>query len=363
MKAYQKKVKEFIEKYERYLSPGALIFGFIVDILTLTRVDLVFDNFVFLFYLTLSGIVIWMLNAYEANKLRSHFVEKYYPWLRFVLQFAFGGMFSGFVVLYSRSASIAGSWPFILVLVVLFLSNEFSKDKTKHFRLVFQLGVYFLAIFSYLIFAIPVVIDHMGPGIFIASGIISLFLIRMYVLLLERTIPWKVYFNQASIVKTIGLIFIVYNFLYFTNIIPPIPLSLKDLTLAHSVTKQENIYTVQYEDAPWYKFYREFDSTYHWRPGMPVYVYSSVYAPAQLRTKIVHEWSYHDGDDWIVVSEIIYPIAGGRKDGYRGYSVKNNISPGKWRVDVQTERGQMLGRTEFEILESDITPELKTKYR
>ena len=42
-------------------------------------------------------------------------------------------------------------------------------------------------------------------------------------------------------------------------------------------------------------------------------------------------------------------IFGGRDGGYHTYSIKGNIIPGLWRVDIETERGQIIGREEFKI--------------
>jgi hypothetical protein len=357
-------IKQLIDKYEKYFSPLALFFGFIVDSLTLTRVDLWLDNIILLSYMILIGGSILMLNASESGHFKNRTVRKGVLWLPFLMQFAFGGLFSGFVVLYSRSSSIMASWPFLSVLFLLLIGNEFFKDKYK--RLFFQLNIFYIAIFSYLIFAVPVVLNRMGPFVFVLSGLVSLLLIAGLVKLIARITPWKVYFNQRTITYMIGAIFAGFNFLYFLNIIPPIPLALKDIVIAHSVELQRGApVRVTFEDPPWYKFYREYDNIYHRVGNEPVFVYSAVFAPTDLTATIVHEWAFWDeaNGKWRTTDQITYPIYGGRNEGYRGFSTKSHVTPGKWRVSVKTKNGQLLGRTKFTIEEADSLPELKAEIR
>ena len=41
-------------------------------------------------------------------------------------------------------------------------------------------------------------------------------------------------------------------------------------------------------------------------------------------------------------------IAGGRDGGYRGYSL-TTVNSGNWRVNIETERGQLIGRVKFKV--------------
>jgi len=46
---------------------------------------------------------------------------------------------------------------------------------------------------------------------------------------------------------------------------------------------------------------------------------------------------------------ISFPLRGGRDEGYRGYSLKQNIFSGSWRVSVLAEDGRVISRKDFVI--------------
>ncbi len=352
-----KKLIHLIEKYEHYLSPGSLVLGFIIDSLTLKRADIFFDNFILLTYLLLSGICILILNANDAGRFRNERVLKITPLLPLVLQFAFGGLFSGFTVLYSRSSSLGASWPFIGVMASLLIGNEYFRNRYK--RLVFQVAIYFIAIFSYLIFAIPILANEIGPVIFILSGGISLAIVGILVYFLILFAPQMLHPYKRTLILSVIGIYAAFNFLYFSNIIPPIPLVLKEVMIVHDLKHSGgNNLTMAYEPPKWYHLFKDFDPTYHRVGNEPVYAYSSIYAPADIGTTIIHEWSYFDEakGKWILSSKLQYPIFGGREKGFRGYSLKTNITPGKWRVSIKTKHGQVLGRVKFDIVPASSEP-------
>lgn len=355
-------MKEFLGRYEKYLSPGVMLAGFMVDSLTLTRADVRLDNLILLGYLLLAGISILLLNTYHAGKLQK--LGRSMTLLPLALQFAFGGLFSGFVVLYSRSASLTASWPFIGMMAALLIGNEYFRNRYR--LLAFQVGIYFLAIFSYLIFALPVLLNHIGPLIFILSGMVSLLVITLFFHAISTIAPEQTQPFRRSIKTAILLIFTGFNFLYFANIIPPIPLALKNILIAHRVEHTtNNNFLIAYEKPKWYHFFKDFNPTYHRFGSEPIFAFSAIYAPADLKTNIIHEWQWLDEaqNRWITASRLEYAIFGGREKGFRGFSFKTNIHPGQWRVAVKTKSSQILGRTKFEVVPDDNLPLVITETR
>ncbi|HSC17614.1 MAG TPA: DUF2914 domain-containing protein, partial [Rhizomicrobium sp.] len=90
----------------------------------------------------------------------------------------------------------------------------------------------------------------------------------------------------------------------------------------------------------------------HVKPGEPLYLYSAVFAPVKLDTKVQHRWQRYDAarHSWRTVSTVTYAIAGGRDGGYRGYTLSHHITPGQWRVDVDLPDGHIIGRVRFDVL-------------
>jgi hypothetical protein len=344
----QEKIQYYYERYERRVSSAAFLFGFIMDNLTLKRIDLLFENIVLFSYIIIASVSISVMNFWEGGKLRGRFFEIIVPWLPLVMQFAFGGLFSGFVVFYARSASFVISWPFILMLAVLLIGNEFFRKHYQQFT--FQISMLFIALFSFFIFFLPVVFKTFGAETFILSGIVSVIGIGMLVRFLQRA--QFVSTRKRHVVRySIVSIYIGMHVLYFTNIIPPIPLALKEVGIYYSVERTFDGYHLQGNDRPWYAFL-QITETIHTVPFDSLSLYSAVFAPTKLTTDIVHEWQYFDEDKdiWITRSRVQFPITGGRDGGYRGYSVKSRVEEGRWRVNVETARGQLLGRKIFQVV-------------
>jgi hypothetical protein len=258
-----------------------------------------------------------------------------------------------------RSGTFATSWPFLLFLAFIFIGNEFFKK--RYTRLNFQLVVLFITVFFLAIFFVPIVLGRMGADVFLLSGAIALVAVGSLAHFLFAILPPSAREKQYALLASIGGLFVFINILYFTNVIPPIPLALKDAGVYHYVARTDaGDYVLNEEKHSWYDFFRRYDVV-HVTQGRPLYFYSAVFAPTRLTTTIVHSWQYYDpvSGKWLDSGKIRFPIHGGADGGYRGYSEKSALAPGKWRVDVTTDRGQVLGRTRFEIEYSSTPAALK----
>lgn len=349
-----KNIRELVHWYERYVSPISLVAGFISDnIILLRRVDLWTTDALFIFYLVLSSAGVILINALETGKIQRKFLVDAAPIIPVVVQFAFGGLFSGFLSLYSRSAGYAASWVFVAIVAALLLGNE--RFARFYVRVPVQISILFTTLFSFLIFFLPVVFRQIGPWMFALSGLTALVLIALFLALMISLVP-AVKKQLTIVARVIALIYLVFNVLYFTNAIPPLPLSLKDAGVYHSVARDAaaGTYTVTGEQQPWYDDIYPFDVTFHELPGQSVYVYTSIFAPAGLSTQVLHEWQYDDPSTgkWTVEATIEYPIQGGRDGGYEGYSQLLDPAPGKWRVNVVTQYGQLIGSVPFTVIDA-----------
>jgi len=237
------------------------------------------------------------------------------------------------------------------------ISTEYYKKHYLH--TVVQVTLWYFTLLSFLVLYLPIALKEMNGAIFLLAGICSLFITGGFLSILSHIEPRRYNNYAARIVRNIVLVLVTISTLYFTNIIPPIPLALKHIGAYYSVSHTDNIYTLSTEKYKWYSPKRYLYTTIHHTPGNAVYVFSSIFAPERLSPKLYHKWQYKDeGSKWQTASTIDFAIIGGRNNGYRGYSQKENVWPGLWRVQVITERGQVVGTTTFEIVDTEALPEL-----
>lgn len=363
MREYLHKLFLLWQKYEHHLGVGALAVGFSFDLIVAKSPQSIFDNILLITYLFLAAAIITVLNLRKRRAV-SNDAEKAEPLLLLlILQFCFGGLSSNMLVLYGKSGTLAGSAFFIALLVCMVLGNEYLRNRYAQLR--YNIAVYYFLLLTYCVIAAPTFIFHaIGPGVFFLSGLISLAVMALFCLVLFTLVLRGNRKQQLQqIVALIASIFIIFNGLYFFDIIPPVPLSLKDIGVYHSVLRSSaGDYLVLYEPTAWYVFWRDTSATLHYEPGQSAYCFSSVYAPTQLTTPIYHVWEHYDdaSKEWVNEGKISYSISGGRQDGYRGFSATAALTPGAWRCDVETASGALIGRISFTAVEGATSIPLQT---
>ena len=331
---------------KRHASSLAFAGGFVLDALTLRRIDLPYENTVFVMYLLVAVCGIVLVHAVETGRVSARLWVRNRGWLPVLVQFPIGGLFSGFLIFYTKSASLFTSWFFLTLLVALFVGNELLHRRYE--RLVFQVTMFYIALLCYLTLVTPVVTGTLGTGTFLMSGVASLFVVALLVQGIMRLFP-DVYARSARMLAvSIGGVFLLWNVLYFTNIIPPVPIALKDIGVYHQVVRSGSGYTVRYEPPRWYEPWRDTSGLFHYMPGDTAYCFSAVYAPSRISIAIYHHWLYRpEGGEWVDKGRIPFPIRGGREGGYRGCTAHSDLAEGAWRCVVETESGQVLGEVGF----------------
>jgi hypothetical protein len=342
------------QKYEKFLPVAVFAIGFLWDSITMTRVDSLIDNIILLFYLASLGVMIYQTVKRQCGMATSRWMQRLQPHFLWAMQFCYGGMFSSFVVFYFKSVSWTGTQFFFLILVALLIGNEFL-----HHRLgnpVLLAILYSFCLISYLAFFLPVILARIGPEVFLLAGCLSLvisFLVFAAAYWPERDL-WA--HRMKPITTWIAAIFVAGQLLYFANLIPPVPLSLKSAGIYHSVTRTSAGYQVQNYPTPLYRFWKRWDDPFYYSPGQAAFCYTAIFAPPGIEVPIIHVWSRQTASGWTRTDRIRFDIAGGREMGYRGFTRKGNLPPGNYRVDVETERGQILGRVEFAVIVRKVSP-------
>jgi hypothetical protein len=322
--------------------------GFVWDSLTLNRIDHLLDNLVLAGYLVLFAALAVLIVRAQAGALRSPRLRRIERHFRWVLQFFLGGLLAKYVVFYFRSASWTRTSVFLLLLVVLLVGNEFLEHRLENPRLLAVLFCFCLL--SFLSFALPVLVERIGTDLFLTAGAISLVTsLAVFAAAFPPGAAWGRSFGAAA--ALIAITWLTVTLLYFANLIPPVPLALRSAGIFHRVARVAGGYEVGYVPPPAYRFWRSWDDPFQLADGEAVYCYSAVFAPGGVRIPVQHRWSRRDPTlGWVDTDTIRFPISGGREGGFRGYTAKRAVTPGRWRVTLETEGGRILGSIDFGVV-------------
>lgn len=351
-------LRRFVEKHQKYAPILFFIGGFIFDSLTLGRIDRIYDLTVLCVHMTLLTVTLYLYNLSDDGKWKGSWLERYEVYFPLAIQFFFGALSSAYVIYFSRSVSLSKTIAFFIILVALFVANEFLKKRISNKYL--QFSIYFFVSFTFFTFIIPVFIGEMNTRVFIFSGLVSLVLTLLLIAVIYTVSPSTR--KEVRLIKMIGIVCILYitvNLFYYFNLIPPVPLALENGIAAHNVKVENGRYEVSYETDNSYVFWREHSSRFTYRPGKKVFVFTSIFAPTDIKKSIFHRWKWYNDStgEWEIIEDIGYDITGGRDNGYRGFTYKSNLKSGLWKVEVITDEELILGVVGFKIvIDPSLTP-------
>ena len=336
-----------------HFGPPVFFFGGVTwDALTLQRIDSWVVNLLLLTYLVGLGACILYAIRHEYDDITHPRLRALGRWYPPAIQFLTGALFSALVVFYVQSVTL-GTSLFLVVLIGMLVANEFIWSRV--FNVYVLLGVYFLAALAFFVLVLPVILGTMGYGMFLLSSAASVALVGGMLVYLDRrglTPRWQ---TRAGLAGVIFTLFLTAHLCYVQNWMPPVPLALRDGGVVHDVRIEEGAYHLTYEPARWYQFRQRESSTVHHVPGDTLYAFAAVFAPTTIETEIAHHWQRYDeaAGEWVTTDRIPYPVTGGRLTGYRGYTMKRHVAPGRWRVNVETSRGAVIGRFHVQVVERD----------
>ena len=342
--------------------PAIFFFGgFAWDAFTIGHSVAAQDLFIFGAYLSAAGLILyvigrpnyiladstslpsWLKNIYTRFNLSKYHWPNF-PY--FLLQFIFGNLLSSLFILYFKSASHWLAWLMSLFLGAMLVGNEYLEDEYKRFTLSWSLfGFCAMLLFN---FALPFLIGSIHPIWFYLSTLIGLGAAHF----LYKTTP-----NHYGSIVPVWLIAAGLMFAYAVDMIPPVPLVKRDIAVAYSLTKVNGDYQLTQQQSDWWVFWRKTSNDLEMASGQRVYCISSVFAPPGLNTRLYHRWQFYDKKQgWITQSRIGFTLSGGRYNGFRGYTYKQNLPAGEWRVAVETESEKTVAVYDFSIKTVAITP-------
>ncbi|MEW5789425.1 MAG: DUF2914 domain-containing protein [Pseudomonadota bacterium] len=340
-------------RLQRALPALAFFGGFLWDALTLGRNVAPMDLWLLAGYLALAAGILWFLGRRQAREAAAAGAPEETtppmaprPWWResgpyLLLQFCFGGLFSALFIFYFKSSSHLLALFWALGLGALLVANEFLEDQYRRFTLTWAL--FGLCAMLLLNFAVPHILGSLSAFWFYLSTLAGAGLAHT----LRHKTP-----GRPGRIRPVWAVAGALILAWLLDVIPPVPLVKRAITVGHDLGKQGGDYVIHHEKTPWWVFWREVESEVHLLPGERLYCLAAVFAPTGLNTRLYHHWRYKDPDQgWVSRSRIGLALAGGRQGGYRGYTYKTNLAPGDWEVSVETEAGRTVAIHEFTVSE------------
>jgi hypothetical protein len=364
LQPFSSSVQRFYRRHERYIPLGSFVLGFAYDSFTLQRIDRIADNLQMLAYLLLSGSALAVLGMVEYGRIKRSFILQRLPWVTILFHFCLGGLLSAYAIFYFKSAAFSKAYVFVGLLVVIWVLNEFAPRRIAKLRMLSIL--HFFCSCAFFTFFLPVLTHRIGLSVFIAGGLISLCLTGViWSAVLKKSVFHPRSHGRDFLAPPITA-FLILVVLYVFNWIPPVPLSVKEIGIYRSVHRlKDGRYEVRYRQPAWYEFFKRDERVFEYTAGDTVYCFAAIFAPTAMRQRVIHDWQMRTPDGvWKSMSRIPYQIVGGRDGGWRGYTMKRQIKPGDWRVDVVNDNGQILGRISLSIVKAEVPPAAyRTDYR
>lgn len=319
--------------FDRARRYGPVVFflaGFLWDALTLGRTIKPVDLFILLGYLIGAAAILVAIG--RGVKFRGS------QYMNAVLQFFFGGIFSALFIFYFLSSGGLAGFLFVVGLAALLIGNEFLESAYSELTLSW---VFFtLSATMFFNFALAHLFRSINTFWFYLGTLIA-----ALALLAIRRISR----HESATVKPSIAVAALMIVLHVFNVIPPVPLVKKEMVIAHDLRRTGSGYVARVE-SPGLRFWRRSSATFHRAGAERIYCFTSVFVPNGIETTIRHRWEVLQNDEWTTTSVVPISIAGGRESGYRGYTYKRNVIPGRWRVTAESESGAAIAIVQFTVV-------------
>jgi hypothetical protein len=338
------------QKYARYYPAMFFVLGFIFDILTLGDIDDLSNTISQLFFIAACATLLKLEHSGSLNLPQNRLVEWFKKYHTEILHFCFGSLLNAYMLFYLKSSSLATSAVFMLVLCCLIIMNEL--DYFKQIGISIRIILFSICLFSFFIAQIPLLLGTANAWVFFLSALLTSL---TFWLIFRQQIHLKMIFRPHFATVIVFILF------YLLKIFPPLPLAMKTIYVFKHVEKQNGGYT-GYTEQAWWKFWHSGDQDFYFSPGEKVYVFASVFAPGGFSGTVQIKWQKKINSEYQTSDTIPLSLTGGRRAGFRGYSFKQSLSAGDWRVLIETQSGHEIGRIHFEAVARDSAEknELKT---
>ena len=340
--------------------------GFVFDAFMVRRID---ETPVLIqqgLYLCASGVLLAALVAWRHRAPVLPAGLRWLPrWTAPLLHFMLGTLLNAYALFYVKSGSGLTSILFFVVIAMLLLINELPW--MRGLGPVVLYALYSFCLTSYFAYLYPVLIGRIRWwmfGLAIVTAAVPLTLLGAFH---HRRTGDRQQVVRHALLPSLGVQALLL-LLYVFGLIPPVPLSLMDIGIYHSVARDAaGAYSVTYEK-PWYRIWATDEAAdFRGRSGERVYCFFRVFAPRGFHDEIRVAWRFRrPGRGWVPAGDVGISVIGGRESGYAGVAYKQNWQPGDWRVSVETIDGREIGRRTFSVrADADVTRDraMKTETR
>lgn len=351
MTSMKQRLLDYYEKNETKVDIAFFLGGFIFDVLTLSDVDDPLGIAQQIVYLGVIGLILFydFLTTHGLAQVPAR-ISKYWEYRNLAVHFLLGSLLSVYSLFFLKSSSIFSSIVFVALMMGIMVANELKSVQKAAVDL--KVGLYVICLFAFFSMTIPVIVGFVGVTTFLASICLTAAVVYYAYHLLKKKVD-----NQKLLLRTLALpgfsVLGIFVILYFIGWIPPVPLTVQNMGIYHSVEKIEGKYLLSHENPSW-RFWKTGDQEFIAEPGDKIYFFTHIFSPARFDDSVIVHWYYKDPrQGWISTDKVPMRISGGRKEGFRGFSVKQNFTAGEGRISVETTDGREIGRIYFNVTKTD----------
>lgn len=337
------------EKHGKHFLTVTFFAGFVVDYIFLPSISNPIYPYIGIIYAGLVGLgfIIREAQLHLLSFGRGH--RKLVALVTIATSFALGSLLSYVFIYYVRGGDITTSWPLYIFLLSAIFVNEINFK--PHTKILINIWLYFVGIVFYVIFNTPLYYKEVSDAVFVRSIILGFLMCYLYsglftLVLYNKKLAYRVYGMAVAVPVLIAA-------LYFSNTLPAVPLTLREVGIYSYVNRNSsgNYDFEPVSGTPQTFFGLGQKQQVYAKKGQALYFYGAVVAPAKVGSSISHTWEKYNTQTkkWQQKEQIEFPIIGGRKEGYRGYSILSNVENGRYRVVVKVGGKRVVGQREFVV--------------
>ncbi len=346
----------------RFMPAIAFFCGFTWDSLTMGRVVSFYDLLLLTTYYFGAALILILL----VREIQ----PKWQNWFTFLVQFAFGGLFSALVVFYFKSSGSFYTFFVVIGLVLLLIANEFLAEKYRSRTL--SWAMFAACGTMYLNFLIPHIFHSIRSVWFYLSCILSLTVVlsihgfasaKQRELIPEKIKKLQYLRDLRQMTPAFGVV-ILLVFLYQLQLIPPVPLVLRESYICKDFSKENDIYQGQAEKQTFLRTLGFGRDVIHFQDGEKIYSMAAIFAPTKIKVNLEQRWWLRNekSGNWMSRGIVPLPMVGGRSKGWRTYSyIEKTVQTGDWKVETALKAGAVLAIDYFTVRRQvDPLPQTRT---